>query len=523
MSSGYRSGLGPAAPVTFRSGRSFAPQSASTRTPSNSSHRSTDGPLRRSSNDRGVSQYTTAPAQPEGAPASHYVAFRPSAVSSAASAAPAWEAGSASSRGTPRSSGSRALSGDFDQPGSSFTARSAETPRVGVGLPKYSTTAAPAPSAGNRRLSTQQGEKSGPSRRPPGSSRRLSDAESYGSSGYSSEDRASDDTQRLSRLLAAREEEVAKLRADNALLTANLAQAQARGAVYGGHGASAPPSPWRGKGEGRGGLHLKLPNVDVDEVRRHAVLGGNGSVFRASIGGFTVALKVISLRDPKAAQEMEILQQLDHPNIVRYLGTHAVSPRELHVFMEYLPFSLEVFMQKLRGEGKRFKDRELFRISLEVCKGLHYLHNTAGAQIIHRDLKSKNVLVDVDTHGEIQEVKLCDFGVSRILTAGSKAETMVGTYYWMPPEILANDATPYSVEADIWSLGMVMVELTTLHNPYFENNQNWPLTKRMILAGQPPRVDPATPPRFKQLILACLRLRPEQRPSTRDIMLFLTE
>lgn len=50
-----------------------------------------------------------------------------------------------------------------------------------------------------------------------------------------------------------------------------------------------PPCP---AGEGRGGLHLKLPNVDVDEVRRHAVLGGNGSVFRASIGGFTVALKV---------------------------------------------------------------------------------------------------------------------------------------------------------------------------------------------------------------------------------------
>jgi len=322
---------------------------------------------------------------------------------------------------------------------------------------------------------------------------------------------------RLTGLLAMKEQEVAWLRIENTRLLG-------RGAFQR-NGPPPPEEESRGRATGGscGGIRLRLPDPDRDELRRHAVLGGNGGVYRASLGGFTFAVKVISLVDPKAVKETEILQQLEHPNIVRYLGSQQISPQELHLFMEYLPLSLELHMQTLLAAGRRFKDREMARVALEVTKGLHYLHNTATAKIIHRDLKSKNILLDVDSHGEIQEVKLCDFGVSRILGRGCMADTMVGTYYWMPPEILTNDSTPYSVEADIWSLGMVFVELTTLHNPYHELKSDWPAIKRMILSGQPPRVDPSAPSRFKQLIHACLRLWPEQRPSTRDIMLYLTE
>ena len=180
-------------------------------------------------------------------------------------------------------------------------------------------------------------------------------------------------------------------------------------------------------------------------------------------------------------------------------------------------------MQRLQSQSAKFKDREMRFIALEITKGLHYLHHTASVQIIHRDLKSKNILVDINPEGEIHDVKLCDFGVSKMLTRDARAETMVGTYYWMAPEILAGDGDRYGVKADIWSLGMVFVELTTLHNPYYENGTDWARTKRMILAGKPPHVDQMASSKVKHLITYCLRLQPEQRPATREIMMFLTE
>eukprot|EP01004_Peranema_trichophorum_P008675 NODE_7425_length_780_cov_14.540335_g6815_i0.p1 GENE.NODE_7425_length_780_cov_14.540335_g6815_i0~~NODE_7425_length_780_cov_14.540335_g6815_i0.p1 ORF type:complete len:212 (+),score=38.79 NODE_7425_length_780_cov_14.540335_g6815_i0:95-637(+) len=180
-------------------------------------------------------------------------------------------------------------------------------------------------------------------------------------------------------------------------------------------------------------------------------------------------------------------------------------------------------MKRLNAQNRQFKDRELIRISLEMCKGLHYLHCKAGVQIIHRDLKSKNVLVDVSAEDEIREVKLCDFGVSKILTPETAADTMVGTYYWMAPEILSGDGRGYTTKADIWSYGMVLVELTTLHNPYHENGNDWLLTKRQVLAGQPPQYKATAPTKMKEVIRACLRLNPNDRPDTKDIMLHLTD
>ena len=99
----------------------------------------------------------------------------------------------------------------------------------------------------------------------------------------------------------------------------------------------------------------------------------------------------------------------------------------------------------------------------------------------------------------------------------------------MAPEVLANEGRAYTPGADVWSYGMVIVELLTLSHPYAEHGPDWPRIRAAILAGEPPAFEapaapgvPRAPPVVKQLLRACLRLRPEERPDTPEILAHLS-
>eukprot|EP01065_Artemidia_motanka_P033382 TRINITY_DN4037_c0_g1_i1.p1 TRINITY_DN4037_c0_g1~~TRINITY_DN4037_c0_g1_i1.p1 ORF type:complete len:948 (+),score=205.10 TRINITY_DN4037_c0_g1_i1:78-2921(+) len=271
-----------------------------------------------------------------------------------------------------------------------------------------------------------------------------------------------------------------------------------------------------------GSRYLVLPD-STTALKKHGKLGGGstGSVYRCTLGGVTFAAKKVQLTQGyrQGIREVIILEQLCHDNVVRYLGHEAGRDGEINIFMEYLPWSLHSWIRKQRSEGGCFQERDMLHIALGVVKGLHYIHEKAPVQIVHRDLKSKNILLDVDADDEIKDVKLCDFGVSKILSVDAAPETMVGTYYWMAPEILRNDHAGYSVKADVWSFGMVCVELLTLRNPYNENGGDWSRTRTLILRGVPPQIPPTAPQRMRELVSLCVRLRPDDRPSTRDLMI----
>eukprot|EP01079_Euglenida_sp_SAG-EU17-18_P010042 gene10042-266_t len=260
-----------------------------------------------------------------------------------------------------------------------------------------------------------------------------------------------------------------------------------------------------------------LPDSSMDIVRKSKIGGGSfATVYRCNMGAMSFALKSVQISKgiDRALQEVVIIEKLAHDNIVKYLGHELVSSTRLDIFMEYLPCSLNTYLKKVKAQSSkgispRLPEDTIWFIAQEVVKGLHYLHDQAPQQIIHRDLKSKNILLDYNAEGQIGFVKLCDFGVSKVIDECHQGETLVGTWYWMAPEILANaperGKVPYTVKADIWSYAMVLLELHSLSVPYVEYGEQLNAIKKNILNGVPPNIPANTSPVMHDVMLSCLQ------------------
>ena len=209
----------------------------------------------------------------------------------------------------------------------------------------------------------------------------------------------------------------------------------------------------------RGTRSLPTPDFVSAKAERFEKLGsgGFGAVYRCVLEGFTCAIKVLPLSqntkrmDINAVKtEVAILERAQHPNIVRYLG-YDFSTTELVLFMEYCPFSLQGILTKKMENFNCVIDnnpREVHKFALEIAKGISFLHNS-NPPIIHRDIKTGNVLVCKDSGDNVSAVKLCDFGVAKICETNiSAANTFVGTPGLMAPEIrMGNQAYTEKVDS----------------------------------------------------------------------------
>ncbi len=142
-----------------------------------------------------------------------------------------------------------------------------------------------------------------------------------------------------------------------------------------------------------------------------------------------------------------------------------------------------------------------------MCLALKHVHDR---KIIHRDIKSQNVFLMKDN-----TIKMGDFGIARVLSCTrEKAKTVVGTPYYLSPEIIEN--RPYSFKSDVWSLGILLYEMCTLAPPF--NANSIPNLALKIVRGQYAPIHARYSADLKNLIFVMLQQVPEKRPSIHDIL-----
>ncbi|KAJ7515528.1 hypothetical protein O6H91_22G016800 [Diphasiastrum complanatum] len=182
--------------------------------------------------------------------------------------------------------------------------------------------------------------------------------------------------------------------------------------------------------------------------------GSYGAVYKARDlkTSELVAIKVISLSQGEEGYdeirgEIEMLQQCNHPNVVRYLGSYQ-GEDYLWIVMEYCGGGSVADLMSITDEA--LEEHQIAYICKEALKGLSYLHSIFK---VHRDIKGGNILLT-----EQGEVKLGDFGVAAQLTRTmSKRNTFIGTPHWMAPEVIQESR--YDGKVDVWALGVSAIEM----------------------------------------------------------------
>ncbi|WAR20552.1 M3K9-like protein [Mya arenaria] len=215
----------------------------------------------------------------------------------------------------------------------------------------------------------------------------------------------------------------------------------------------------------------KIPlEIDYKELKLNDVIGvgGFGKVFHATWRGEVVAVKIAN-QDPdgpgatvtNVSQEAKLFWLLDHPNIVSLRGVCLQEPN-LCLVMEYAAGgSLSRVLN-----GRQIHPSILVDWALQIARGMRYLHEEAPIPLIHRDLKSNNILMREEIVNEDltnKTMMITDFGLAREMYCTTRMSA-AGTYAWMAPEVIKNNT--YSKHSDVWSYGVVLWELLTGETPY---------------------------------------------------------
>ncbi|CAA0823663.1 Mitogen activated protein kinase kinase kinase-related [Striga hermonthica] len=205
-------------------------------------------------------------------------------------------------------------------------------------------------------------------------------------------------------------------------------------------------------------------NIDFSEITigTRVGIGFFGEVFRGTWNGLEVAIKLFLEQDLTVeniedfCNEISILSRTRHPNVILFLGACTTPPR-LSLVTEYMEMGSLYFLIHGSGLKKKFSWQRRLKMLCDICRGLMSIHRM---NIVHRDLKSANCLVN-----KHWTVKICDFGLSRVLTSRPMKDTSsAGTPEWMAPELIRNE--PFTEKCDIFSLGVIMWELCTLSRPW---------------------------------------------------------
>ncbi|XP_071697740.1 serine/threonine-protein kinase STY13-like [Rutidosis leptorrhynchoides] len=246
--------------------------------------------------------------------------------------------------------------------------------------------------------------------------------------------------------------------------------------------------------------------------------GAFGKLYKGTYNGEDVAIKLLEkpendleraqLMEQQFQQEVMMLARLKHPNIVRFIGA-CRKPMVWCIVTEYAKGgSVRQFLTKRQNRSVPLK--LAVKQALDVARGMEYVH---GLGLIHRDLKSDNLLISAD-----KSIKIADFGVARIevQTEGMTPET--GTYRWMAPEMIQH--RPYTQKVDVYSFGIVLWELMTGMLP-FQNMTAVQAAFNVVNKGVRPTIPHDCLPVLGEIMTRCWDGNSDLRPPFGEVIRML--
>ncbi|XP_038987639.1 serine/threonine-protein kinase STY17-like isoform X5 [Phoenix dactylifera] len=242
--------------------------------------------------------------------------------------------------------------------------------------------------------------------------------------------------------------------------------------------------------------------------------GSCGDLYRGTYLGQDVAIKVLRSEHlnealgVEFAQEVMILREVYHRNVVRFIGACTKRP-QLCIVTEYMTGGN--LYDLLHKHHNVLELSLLLKFAIDISRGMSYLHQN---DIIHRDLKTANLLMDTNN-----VVKVADFGVARFQSQEGDMTAETGTYRWMAPEVINHQ--PYDHKADVFSFSIVLWELVTSKVPY---ETMTPLQAALgVRLGLRPEIPENTHPKLVELMKRCWEAVPAKRPSFSEITIELEE
>jgi len=270
-------------------------------------------------------------------------------------------------------------------------------------------------------------------------------------------------------------------------------------------------------------LDQRVKNINFEDLYFGPKIGagGYGEVYKGRWKHTDVAIKRVFKSEQSGEsvdefiKEISILSKLHHPNILLFLGA-SISNNGLFIITEYMSkgsvySNLHSPLHKINGKAKiGFKEK--MNLLLDAARGMLYLH-TFDPPIIHRDLKTQNLLVDEYGRG-----KLCDFGLSREMA--STTMSRLGTIQYSAPETLRGEH--YGEAVDMYSFGILIWEVVTEEVPY-EGLAPLKVASEVAYNNTRPKIPASCPPDVAQLISMCWHNKAKKRPSFSSIVQMLEQ